>query len=66
MSVQLSDKDAKDIRAYLQTIKTYSALVEKKLNACPGGVGTAQSERMKKKATKQIELEAEIRARFNK
>ncbi|KUJ53998.1 helix-turn-helix transcriptional regulator [Chryseobacterium aquaticum] len=62
----ISEKDALEIISYLEIIKKYSSLVEKKMNACQGGVGTAQSERTKSKNQIKANLEAEIRARFKK
>jgi hypothetical protein len=62
MTTQLTDKDVREIQAYLKTIQTYSALVEAKLNkkAAPGGVGTTQDQQKK---SNKIES---IRAKFHK
>lgn len=59
----LSAKDKRQILSYLQSIKTYSALVEAKLNTCGGGVGTAPTS---KKSKSKIDKEAQIRAKFHK
>ncbi|OCK53202.1 hypothetical protein BA768_01205 [Chryseobacterium sp. CBo1] len=59
---QLTPKDVREIQAYLKTIQTYSALVEAKLSACTGGVGTAQ----RKQSKSQTDKEAAARARFHK
>lgn len=59
---QLTQKDVREIQAYLKTIQTYSALVEAKLSACTGGVGTAQSKQSKSK----LDKEAALRAKFYK
>lgn len=61
MNGQLNQKDVKEIQSYLQIIKTYSALVEAKMSACLGGVGTTQH----KQKTKDNQA-AKIRARFHK
>lgn len=66
MRLHFSEKDALEIISHLEIIKKYSSLVEKKMNACQGGVGTAQSERKKAKTQKKADLEADIRAKFKK
>lgn len=63
MNGQLSQKDVKEIQSYLQIIKTYSALVEAKMSACMGGVGTTQH---KQKIEAKQNIEAKIRAKFHK
>jgi hypothetical protein len=64
MNNQLSAKDIREIKSYLKTIQTYSALVEAKVNkADPGGVGTAQDQQKKSKKSEMIES---IRAKFHK
>ncbi|MCQ4139190.1 hypothetical protein [Chryseobacterium sp. EO14] len=62
MNIQLTEKDAREIQAYLKTIQTYSALVEAKLNkACQGGVGTTLN-----KQSKRAEKIEAIRIKFHK
>lgn len=62
MNGQITEKEARQVRAYLKSIQTYSALVEAIVSkACTGGVGTAQRKQRKPKFDEDA-----IRAKFHK